>query len=159
MAPSAAQFAGGKASTWGTVLLKSSTGVQHLPRGSSLSVAACPNWRSRGRFTAVDGVLAAPARAEAARRAGQRTQAARREPGYYPAITPLKRRIRLSEESIRNIVPVMHHQLTTEDYGVKDVQTDVQTPALPLAGDIGHGAGRRLNGRGPVRRPLPWVAD
>ncbi|BCW70043.1 hypothetical protein NicSoilB8_10870 [Arthrobacter sp. NicSoilB8] len=61
----------------------------------------------------------------------------------------------MSEELRRNIVPVMHHQLTTEDYGVKDVQT----PALPLAGDIGHGAGRRLNGRGPVRRPLPWVAD
>ena len=50
----------------------------------------------------------------------------------------------------------MHDLPTAEGCSVKGVQN----PALPLAGAIGHGAGRRLNGRGggPVPRPMPWVA-
>ena len=62
----------------------------------------------------------------------------------------------LSEESVRNVVAVMHDLPTAEGCSVKDVQN----PAMPIAGAIGHGAGRRLNGRdgGPVPRPMPWVA-
>ena len=61
----------------------------------------------------------------------------------------------LSEESVWKVVPVIHDLATAESWGVKGVQN----PAPPLAGAIGHGAGRRLNGRGggPVPRP-PWVA-
>ena len=62
----------------------------------------------------------------------------------------------MSEESAGNVVVVMHDLPTAEGCSVKGVQN----PALPLAGAIGHGAGRRLNGRdgGPVLRPMPWVA-
>ena len=73
--------------------------------------------------------------------------------GYHSV---LKRRNHLSEESVRNVVPVLHGLPTAEGCGVKRVRN----PALPCAGAIGHGAGRRLNGRdgGPVPRPMPWVA-
>jgi hypothetical protein len=62
----------------------------------------------------------------------------------------------LSEESIKNVVPVMHGLSTSEVCGVKGVQN----PALPLAGADGYGADRRLDGRdgAPVARRMPRVA-
>lgn len=73
--------------------------------------------------------------------------------GYHSV---LKRRIHLSEETVRNVVPVLHGLPAAEGCGVKGVQD----PALTHAMASGHRAGRRLNGRdgGPVPRPTPWVA-
>ena len=72
--------------------------------------------------------------------------------GYYSVLKGES----LSEESGWKVVLVMYDLLTAEGCSVRGVQN----PALPLAGAIGHGAGRRLNGRdgGPVPRPMPWVA-
>ena len=64
----------------------------------------------------------------------------------------------MSEESVWNVVPLMRDLLTAEGCSVKGVQN----PALPLAGAIGQGAGRRLYARdgGPVRgQCLGWWAD
>ena len=53
-------------------------------------------------------------------------------------------------------MPVINDLPAAEGCSVKSVQN----LALPHAGAIGRGAGRRLNGSdgGPVPRPMPWVA-
>lgn len=53
-------------------------------------------------------------------------------------------------------MPVMHGLPTSEVCWVQGVQN----PPLPLAGALGHEAGRRLNGRdgNPVPRVKAWAA-